>query len=125
MYYTECPQCGSHLDPGEVCDCRRSEREARRVTMDDWRSAGDFDKAAKPGDLVDEEIVQEFVICLPPMTLRSNLVQAGEPSSHRFDPETDRWQETYTTFSKIDGEWVYCGKCFAGKIEEPPELQRP
>lgn len=20
-YYTECPTCGAHLDPGEMCDC--------------------------------------------------------------------------------------------------------
>ena len=20
-YYTECPDCGAHLDPGESCDC--------------------------------------------------------------------------------------------------------
>ena len=22
MYYTTCPYCGAHLDPGEKCDCR-------------------------------------------------------------------------------------------------------
>lgn len=92
------------------------------MTVDDWRAAGDFDKAAKPGDLVDEEIVQEFVNVLPPTTLRSNLVQAGEPYSHHFDPETERWRCTYTTFAKVDGEWVYCGNCFVGKTEEPPKL---
>ena len=47
--------------------------------MADWSAAGDFEKAAKPGDLVDEEIVEEFVNCLPPTTLRGDLVQAGEP----------------------------------------------
>lgn len=92
------------------------------MTVNDWRAAGDFDKAAKPGDLVDEEIVQEFVNVLPPTTLRSNLVQAGEPYSHHFDPETERWRCTYTTFAKVDGEWVYCGNCFVGKTEEPPKL---
>lgn len=25
MYYTECPECGATLDPGEKCDCRESE----------------------------------------------------------------------------------------------------
>jgi len=25
MYYTECPECGAALDPGERCDCRESE----------------------------------------------------------------------------------------------------
>lgn len=28
--YRECPNCGAHLDAGELCDCRRSEREPRR-----------------------------------------------------------------------------------------------
>lgn len=28
--YRECPNCGAHLDAGELCDCRRSERETRR-----------------------------------------------------------------------------------------------
>lgn len=54
--------------------------------MADWSAAGDFEKAAKPGDLVDEEIVEEFVNCLPPTTLRGDLVQAGEPYSHQYDP---------------------------------------
>lgn len=28
--YRECPACGAHLDPGEVCDCReRTESEPR------------------------------------------------------------------------------------------------
>lgn len=87
--------------------------------MADWSAAGDFEKAAKPGDLVDEEIVEEFVNCLPPTTLRGDLVQAGEPYSHQYDPETDRWKATYTTFAKVDGEWTYCGKCFVGKTKEP------
>lgn len=28
--YRECQNCGAHLDAGELCDCRRSEREPRR-----------------------------------------------------------------------------------------------
>ena len=64
------------------------------MTMADWSAAGDFEKAAKPGDLVDEEIVEEFVNCLPPTTLRGDLVQAGEPYSHQYDPE---WKESGPT----------------------------
>lgn len=22
-YYTTCPDCGAHLDPGEVCECKK------------------------------------------------------------------------------------------------------
>lgn len=24
MYYTICPYCGAHLDPGERCDCQNA-----------------------------------------------------------------------------------------------------
>lgn len=24
-YYRTCPDCGAHLDPGEVCDCQTEE----------------------------------------------------------------------------------------------------
>lgn len=27
MYYTTCPHCGAHLDPGERCDCQDHENE--------------------------------------------------------------------------------------------------
>lgn len=96
------------------------------MSMADWSAVGDFEKAAKPGDLVDEEIVEEFVNCLPPTTLRGDLVQAGEPYSHQYDPEADRWRATYTTFAKVDGEWTYCGKCFVGKcrITKMPDIAR-
>lgn len=94
----------------------------KTVTMSDWLLAGDFEKAANPGDPVSEDIIEEFVNCLPPTTLRGDLVQVGEPYSYCYDPEDERWSATYTTFEKKDGKWVYCGKCFAGKNEEPPEF---
>lgn len=94
------------------------------VTMDLWKASGDFEKAANPGDLVDEEVVEEFVGLLPPTTLRGNLVQVGEPYSCQYDPDTDRWRSTYTTFAKVDGKWTYCGKCFVGKNEEPRRLPK-
>lgn len=30
-YFRECPYCGAHLDPGEVCDCggARGQKESR------------------------------------------------------------------------------------------------
>lgn len=32
-YWKECPKCGCHLDPGEVCDCEAKEKkpEAREL----------------------------------------------------------------------------------------------
>lgn len=26
-YFNTCPHCGAHLDPGEPCDCRETEKE--------------------------------------------------------------------------------------------------
>jgi len=28
MYYRICPDCGAHLDPGEICDCLGKENAA-------------------------------------------------------------------------------------------------
>lgn len=28
-YYQICPYCGSHLDPGEKCDCQKKESAAQ------------------------------------------------------------------------------------------------
>ena len=32
-YYNVCPRCGSHLDPGELCDCKE-ETECRSESAD-------------------------------------------------------------------------------------------
>lgn len=29
MYFTICPRCGAHLDPGEHCDCETRKPEHR------------------------------------------------------------------------------------------------
>ena len=79
---------------------------------------------AKFGDYVTEEVVDVAINCLPPTTLRGDLVQDGEPYSYQYDPEADRWRATYTTFAKVDGEWTYCGKCFVGKTKEPKGLPK-
>lgn len=28
MYFKVCSLCGAHLDPGELCDCQETEKEA-------------------------------------------------------------------------------------------------
>lgn len=125
MRYRECPVCGAHLDFGELCDCMAKEAgepERKIVTMDDWRRAGDFERAARPGDQVEEEIVEDFLNVLPPATNSATLVQCGEPVSHCYDPDTGHWRPTYTTFSQRDGLWYYCGNCFIGKRVEPRKM---
>lgn len=29
-WYKECPYCGAHLDPGEVCDCRAVQKRQKK-----------------------------------------------------------------------------------------------
>lgn len=76
--------------------------EAKVKGMEDWKS--DFTKDFQAGDLVTDEIVQEFRNSLPPVTDRQNLVQAGEPYSH------DSGGATYTTFRKVGKYWRYEGE---------------
>lgn len=52
-------------------------KECKLVTMEDWAEAGDFDKAANPGDMVEEEIVDEFPNCLPPAKMGYGYLQVG------------------------------------------------
>ena len=52
MHNYFCDHCGAALDPGEICDCKQQPEESERciVTYADWEAAGDFTKAARPGD---------------------------------------------------------------------------
>lgn len=87
------------------------------ITMDDWTDS--FSKIAKPGDYVEEKIVNQMRDCLPPACMRWNLLQVGEAYSHREDPNTKKWIATYPTFTKVvDGIWKYCGNCFCGEVAE-------
>lgn len=123
MHRYYCENCGAALDPCEICDCQREETEAVKVlTMDDWRKAGSFDKLAKPGDVVEEAIVEEFRNIIPPVNNGRRVMQCGEPYEHRYDPERDRWRATYTTFKLEAGYWFYCGHCFLGKTIEPEKF---
>lgn len=87
----------------------------KTVTMEMWEKAGDFEKAADPGDRVEEDVVQNFLDCVPPAVNCSDLVQVGEPYSHEFHPQKERFLPTFTTFKKVDGSWIYCGHCFYGE----------
>ena len=80
--YRTCPYCGSNLDPGETCDCKKEPEavtQKRIVTREDWERARDFIKAANPGDLVVEEIVDEMRDSVPPASMKAGYLQAGEP----------------------------------------------
>lgn len=122
MHNYFCDHCGAALDPGEICDCKQQPEESERriVTYADWEAAGDFSKAARPGDYVEERIVDDMRDVLPPAKMERGFLQVGEPYSHEFDPETGHWRGTFPTFVKEGQNWKYCGNCFIGKTTPPP-----
>ena len=78
----------------------------------------DWDDYAKPGDLVDEGVYDNFLDALPPRSLEFGYLQMGEPHSTRLNPKTGKYEMTYLTFSRVEkGIYRYCGHCFAGQTE--------
>ncbi len=88
---------------------------------------GTFDYSkAQIGDLVEAAIVMDAVNCLPPVSLRRDCAQLGEPYSHRKDPDTGEWRGIYATFRCLTGGWdkgiwEYRGHCFARETTERGE----
>lgn len=100
----------------------------KHITMKMWEEAGSFDRVAVPGDIVDEEIVEEMMNNVPPLYYHSSYRQCGEPANHCKVPERDWYAPTYTTFKKnTDGVWVYVGECFKGESKHqsntPPVIK--
>lgn len=95
---------------------------SNKISMEDWRRVGDFEKVARPGDEVELDVVQAFIDAVPPIILKAELIQAGEPYSCELDPDTGYWHDTFTTFKRESGHWIYCGHCFRNKTEEPKRL---
>lgn len=81
----------------------------------DWKS--DFNTDFKPGDYVDQEIVDYFRDVLPPRKMWPGYLQVGEPYSHAPGPD-GQYRATYNTFvDAAPGIWMYCGHCFVGQKE--------
>lgn len=77
-------------------------------------------EAARPGDLVEEQVALDAGNCVPPAWHGGGMIQCGEPHAHAFDAESGAHRPTFATFRKIaDGVWEYRGNCFRGKTEEP------
>ena len=65
-------------------------------------TSDDFDyAAAKPGDYVEEAVVDAAMNCLPPICMSSACAQMGDPYGMRQDPTTGAWRSTYATFSVV------------------------
>ena len=64
------------------------------------------------GDIVSEDIVDNFINMLPPRAMSYGYLQVGEPYSHVYDISR-ALRPTYMTLAKCDGHWRYYGNCFA------------
>jgi len=72
-----------------------------------------FDTYVKPGDIVDEEMTNHFLI--GDYVWEENYFRSGERFGYFFHPVFCFSSDTYDTF-KNDGEnWIYCGHCLDGE----------
>ncbi len=94
---------------------RIEDKEFQVKDQSDWK--GDFNEDFKPGDYVDQEIIDYFRDVLPPRSMGPGYLQVGEPYSH-VPAQDGKYRPTYNTFiDEARGIWKYCGHCFAGETE--------
>lgn len=92
-------------------------------TYEGWHQSGlpTFEDYCKPGDMVDEEMVDYFVNVVPPVLMRSTCTQAGEPFTHERAGDGS-YKPTYTTFHRVSkGLWRFDGYCFEGENDNRVE----
>ena len=99
-------------------------------TYKDWSKSGlhYFEDYFKPGDRVDETVVDFLINSVPPITLRGDCTQPGETFS-TAENTNGVYQNTYITFHRTaDNEWQFDGYCFRGENENrhtaPTTLER-
>lgn len=70
----------------------------------------------KKGSLVEENIVNDLMNCVPPAKMSSSCFQVGKAFDHAEDPRTNKVRARYSTFQRIaENIWKYCGECFYGE----------
>lgn len=77
-----------------------------------------FSSLVRVGDMVDEQIVEEFRDCLPPIAYNGRYLQCGEAYTHKFNYKTQKYEPAFITFAKDVGVWVYKGICFYKEYED-------
>ena len=77
-----------------------------------------FSSWARVGDIVDEQIVEEFRDCIFPVAYDAMYLQCGEPYTHEINPKTGKWEPAFITFARELGSWVYKGICFYREYED-------
>lgn len=96
---------------------------SKHITMKMWADAGSFDRIAKAGDTVDEDVAMEFLNGMPPLALSKDdngicFFQNSEPYSHEKTDGGKFYAPTFSTFEKKDGKWYYLGNCFRGERKD-------
>lgn len=88
-------------------------------TLEGWKNSGlpAFEDFCFPGDAVDDGMVEHFITSVPPALMWSSCMQAGEPHSLVFDEDSGRFRNTYITFRKVKGGWLFDGYCFYAENE--------
>ena len=83
-------------------------------TMKNWKESkySSFNDFCKVGDKVSADIVYYFRDVIPPIINGNNILQVGEPYSHKLDEQNNKVKPTYLTFIKENNFWVYKGDCF-------------
>lgn len=77
-----------------------------------------FSSWARVGDIVDEQIVEEFRDCIFPVAYDAMYLQCGEPYKHGANPKTGKWEPAFITFARELGSWIYKGICFYREYED-------
>lgn len=57
-------------------------------------------ETARPGDFVEQAVVDDAMNCMPPACMTGRCSQMGTPHSRRLDPQTGHWRATYATFKR-------------------------
>lgn len=79
--------------------------------MDDWRRDRTF--SAKAGQMVDAEIYDEMLCCLPPAYWSNGIMQVGEAYSH----DMKSGKPVYSTFVETEDGYMFAGYCLLGQTE--------
>lgn len=121
---SKCPKCGNRLYPCNDCKfkicealCPESATLEKLKTYKDWRNCGiRLSKYLKPGDEVDDGILEIFIddmpSGLPPVTYSGGCVQMGESWG-----KNQEGKPLHMTLEKIDDKWIYTGMLSVGTRE--------
>lgn len=106
----------NHLLPPKKGERGKMEYYGKKILTQE-----EFDfEAGHIGDYVEQAVINDAMDILPPVYMAADCLQVGEPCCYAKDPNTGKWEFTYSTFKLVAGEWrnglwEYCGNCFYGE----------